>query len=456
MVAWLKSKFFLFGIIMAGVSLEEKIKESITGNYDFELLNKSPTFQIAFDRNKVFYSNLSDVGQPKGTYTEAHDNFVELNDKLIELSRKIVDNEDFSKLPFNKQQDITTRFDKAREIKGAINEGDISRVADYVTISPYMVPGDRSINILKEEQEILNKTLFDFYTKGVKLPQGTKEISVNDYLDNLDENALLLHETFHRSFDVVPELNTWFKKTTKNLSSDKEKKNFEEALVSAMVADTAPQLFAFQREKAKYLYGLDIGSLDKNVQEVKEISNKVLEKNNKIQERADAVSKYKFEKYFPDVDFDNIKKYISGFFQSPRRDVSEETKKAIDETNKIVPKQKPKTKYTQQEIYSMLLDGGFNEQDAKIMSAVAMAESAGNARALNDKGRDLSYGLFQINMIGKIGPERRKLYNLENNNNLYDPMTNIRVAKEIFDKQGYGAWGAYTNESYKTFLDSPK
>ena len=72
---------------MAGVSLEEKIKESITGNYDFELLNKSPTFQIAFDRNKVFYSNLSDVGQPKGTYTEAHDNFVELNDKLIELSR---------------------------------------------------------------------------------------------------------------------------------------------------------------------------------------------------------------------------------------------------------------------------------------------------------------------------------------------------------------------------------
>ena len=162
MVVWLKSKFFLFGITMAGVSLEETIKESITGNYDFELRNKSTTFQIAFDRNKVFYSNLSDVGQPKGTYTEVNDNFVELNDKLIELSRKIVDNEDFSKLPFNKQQDITTRFDKAREIKGAINEGDISRVADYVNISPYMVPGDRSINILKEEQEILNKTLFDF------------------------------------------------------------------------------------------------------------------------------------------------------------------------------------------------------------------------------------------------------------------------------------------------------
>jgi hypothetical protein len=125
--------------------------------------------------------------------------------------------------------------------------------------------------------------------------------------------------------------------------------------------------------------------------------------------------------------------------------------------NKIIPKQKPKTKYTQKEIYDMLLEGGFKEDDAKIMSAVAMAESGGDSRALNDDGKkDLSYGLFQINMIGDMGPERRDLYNLNSNNNLYDPMTNIRVTKEIFDKQGYGAWGAYTNNSYKTFLDSPK
>jgi len=190
-------------------------------------------------------------------------------------------------------------------------------------------------------------------------------------------------------------------------------------------------------------------------------------------ETVERVQRYKFEKYFPDVNFDDVKNYINDFYQKPKKFI----KRQVDEYKfqrqepefietipepKMIPtpefaegKEKPKTKYTQKEIYDMLLEGGFKEDDAKIMAAVAMAESGGDSEALNDDGKkDLSYGLFQINMIGGIGPERRDLYNLDSNNNLYDPMTNIRVAKEIFDKQGYGAWGAYTNNSYKTFLNS--
>jgi len=90
------------------------------------------------------------------------------------------------------------------------------------------------------------------------------------------------------------------------------------------------------------------------------------------------------------------------------------------------------------------------------MAAIAMAESGGVARALNDVGDDNSFGLWQINMIDvpdyKLGEERRAKLNLKTNDELYNPATNVRAAKMIFDEQGFEAWGAYTNGDYKDFL----
>ena len=110
----------------------------------------------------------------------------------------------------------------------------------------------------------------------------------------------------------------------------------------------------------------------------------------------------------------------------------------------------------QPNLQRLAIEGGFTPEQARIMAAIAMAESGGVARALNDVGDDNSFGLWQINMIDvpdyKLGEERRAKLNLKTNDELYNPATNVRAAKMIFDEQGFEAWGAYTNEDYKDFL----
>jgi hypothetical protein len=81
-----------------------------------------------------------------------------------------------------------------------------------------------------------------------------------------------------------------------------------------------------------------------------------------------------------------------------------------------------------------------------------MGESSGNPRAYNGSGNDASYGLWQINMIGSLGPARRAQFGLSSNEDLFDPATNARVAVSIYNSSGWGAWGAYTNGSYKRYM----
>jgi hypothetical protein len=107
-----------------------------------------------------------------------------------------------------------------------------------------------------------------------------------------------------------------------------------------------------------------------------------------------------------------------------------------------------------QQIASGLRNAGFPEEVIPTMTAVTMAESGGNPYAHNpnrDTG-DNSYGLLQINMIDGMGPERRADFGINSDDQLFDADTNFRAAKRIFDQQGIGAWGAYTNGSYKKYL----
>jgi len=98
------------------------------------------------------------------------------------------------------------------------------------------------------------------------------------------------------------------------------------------------------------------------------------------------------------------------------------------------------------------LQAGFTADQATIMTAIAGAESAYNTNAYNPKPPDNSYGLWQINMLGSMGPERRRLFGIGSNNALFDPATNARAAKAIFDAQGFRAWSTYSSGSYKKFL----
>ncbi|MFI7675636.1 transglycosylase SLT domain-containing protein [Actinophytocola sp. NPDC049390] len=102
-------------------------------------------------------------------------------------------------------------------------------------------------------------------------------------------------------------------------------------------------------------------------------------------------------------------------------------------------------------------DAGFRGQDLTVAVAVAMAESGGDTRAHNPVPPDDSYGLWQINMIGSLGPARRDQFDLDSDRELFDPEENARAAWAI---SGHGdsfrPWTTYTSGAYKKFLDDAR
>lgn len=105
-----------------------------------------------------------------------------------------------------------------------------------------------------------------------------------------------------------------------------------------------------------------------------------------------------------------------------------------------------------QQIASLLQQQGFSKEKIPIMTAIAMAESRGRPKAFNPTGLDKSYGLFQVNMYGSLGPARMKEFGLKSEKELFDPQTNVRAAKSILSSQGLGAWSVYKSGKYKEFL----
>lgn len=109
-------------------------------------------------------------------------------------------------------------------------------------------------------------------------------------------------------------------------------------------------------------------------------------------------------------------------------------------------------KLTPDQIRGYASAAGFAGDDLNIAVAVALAESGGNPSAHNATPPDNSYGLMQINMLGAMGPERRKKYGLKSNEDLYDPATNMKVAHGIFKGSGWKAWTTYTRGTYKKYM----
>ena len=109
-------------------------------------------------------------------------------------------------------------------------------------------------------------------------------------------------------------------------------------------------------------------------------------------------------------------------------------------------------------LVSILTQAGFSGSGLATAYAVAKAESGGRATAYNGntKTGDQSYGLFQINMLGSLGPDRRKRFGLSSNQDLLDPATNAQVAYAMsHGGTNWGPWSTYTNGSYKKFLNTP-
>lgn len=98
-----------------------------------------------------------------------------------------------------------------------------------------------------------------------------------------------------------------------------------------------------------------------------------------------------------------------------------------------------------------LRQAGFKGEALRQAWAIMERESGGRPDAFNGNAGtgDRSYGLFQINMLGSLGPDRMKRYGLSSEKDLLDPATNARVAFQM-SKGGtdFGAWAVGPN-AYK-------
>lgn len=97
---------------------------------------------------------------------------------------------------------------------------------------------------------------------------------------------------------------------------------------------------------------------------------------------------------------------------------------------------------------------GFTGEAVAIITAISLAESSGNMYAHNPIPPDNSYGLTQINMLGDMGPARRKRYGLTSNDQLFDPVTNLKAAYDISGQgKNWRPWSTYTSGAYLLYLN---
>jgi hypothetical protein len=124
------------------------------------------------------------------------------------------------------------------------------------------------------------------------------------------------------------------------------------------------------------------------------------------------------------------------------------------ELEQLVKEEKPvytkKSVLEPEELKSLLRSVGFRGESLRQAWAVAMKESTGKPKAHNDNPAtgDKSYGLFQINMIGSLGPARLEQFNLKKNSDLFDPVRNAEIA--FFMSDGGKDWSAWHGITPKT------
>ena len=88
---------------------------------------------------------------------------------------------------------------------------------------------------------------------------------------------------------------------------------------------------------------------------------------------------------------------------------------------------------------------GFEGTALKTAWAIARVESNGRPLALNDntKTGDKSYGIFQINMLGNLGDDRKETFELVSNKELFDPVTNAEIT--YYMTKGGKDWSSWPN-----------
>ena len=113
---------------------------------------------------------------------------------------------------------------------------------------------------------------------------------------------------------------------------------------------------------------------------------------------------------------------------------------------------------TASQVYTLLLQGGFAPEQARLMTAIAQAESSRNPGAVGDVALQTgtwgpSVGLFQIRTLkAETGTgSDRDIQRLMNN-----PAEQVKAAMNISGGgRNFRPWSTYTNGAYRKFLDEP-
>lgn len=112
---------------------------------------------------------------------------------------------------------------------------------------------------------------------------------------------------------------------------------------------------------------------------------------------------------------------------------------------------------TQTDMYSLAKAQGLPDNAAKVAAAIGMAESGGNPNAHNTNANtgDNSYGLWQINMLGSLGPARLVQLGITSNDQLFDPGTNAK-AMRILSANGtsFSPWSTYNHGDYQKYMSN--
>lgn len=97
---------------------------------------------------------------------------------------------------------------------------------------------------------------------------------------------------------------------------------------------------------------------------------------------------------------------------------------------------------SEKDLRQILEKVGFTGNGLEMALAIAYYESTFRPASLNRSSN--CYGLFQINMSGSMGPDRRRKYGLSKNEDLFNPIINATVAYKM--SNGGKNWSAWTTK----------
>jgi hypothetical protein len=127
-----------------------------------------------------------------------------------------------------------------------------------------------------------------------------------------------------------------------------------------------------------------------------------------------------------------------------------------DKNEQILTKYENAHSLTDSQLVELLKAVGFKGKALRTAWAVAKAESNGRPFAFNGntKTGDSSFGIFQINMLGTLGPDRRDKFDLDLNAELFSPVKNAEIVYYM-TKGGtdWSSWSSYNKGAINKWLN---